>query len=112
MRADMSRLPAKWEKAASDLGLEIVSPFELVLASGTSIQVPVLLRRFGASKGMLLLSDFSLISDWTDEIDEAGYGFSVLSEPGITNAYVREDLIEVLRDWGWAGPPEDQPPWL
>jgi hypothetical protein len=107
-----SRLVALWEEAASDLGLEIVTPFELTLASGARILVPVLVHHFGALKGMLVLSDYSLIRSVIEEITQAGYGFSVLSEPNEARVYVRVDYIKLLMDWGWAGPESSKPLWL
>ena len=107
-----SRLPALWKEAADDLGFEIVSPFELVLGSGTRIRVPLLVRDFGAVKGMLILSDYSPVASWTDEIQHAGYGFSVWSEPDPGAEYDRAGFIEVFLDWGWAGPESGRPKWL
>ncbi|MBU1239030.1 hypothetical protein KKF84_13285 [Myxococcota bacterium] len=71
--------------------------------------MPVLLRDFGASHGMLLVTDFSLISSFADELTNLGYGYSCLSEPtGVAHPDDDEALMEMLSDWGWAG--RDNPP--
>lgn len=107
-----SRLPALWKEAADDLGFEVVSPFELVLGSGVRIRVPLLVRHFGATKGMLILSDYAAVANWIDEVQQAGYGFSVWSEPDPEASYDRAGFIEVFLDWGWAGPESEKPAWL
>lgn len=112
MRDSDSCLPALWKEAAKDLGFEIVSPFELVLGSGARIRVPLLVRHFGAAKGMLILSDYSLVACWIDEIQRTGYGFSVWSEPDPGAEYDRAGFIEAFLDWGWAGPKSGKPSWL
>jgi hypothetical protein len=100
-----------WTEAGRDLGLEIVAPFEVSLASGTRIRVPVLLRHFGAREGMLLVAESKIIWEARDEIVESGYGFSVLGGSSFEQ-YARDTFIEVLRDWGWSGPESEQPGWL
>jgi len=109
-----SRLPAKWKKVANDLGLDVVAPFELILASGVRARVPVLIRHFGGPKGMLIVADYSdsLRTGWAEEAVQAGYGFSVMSEPEAGEEYERDVSIEVLADWGWHGPVSERPAWL
>ena len=109
---DESRLLVKWKSAGADLGVEVVGPFELELPSGVRIRAPVLVRCFGAPEGMLLLTDFGLVMDLTDEILQAGYGFSIMSEPSEGEEYSRDVAVEVLADWGWTGAESDRPAWL
>jgi hypothetical protein len=104
-----SRLPAEWREVADDLELEIVTPHEVILPSGSRILAPVFVRYFGGPKGMLVVSDDSVV-DWSDEIVQAGYGFSVLGEPN--HEYDRDVFIEVLSEWGWWGPESERPAWL
>ena len=111
MSTSGSRLPAKWKRVANDLGLEIVSPYEVILPSGSRIRAPVLVRHIGGPKGILVVSDDSIV-DWSDEIVQAGYGFSVLSEPEPSDEYDLDVFIELLSDWGWYGPESERPAWL
>ncbi len=108
----LSALAREWRTIANALGLEIVTPFWLPLPDGRTLEIDVLLKNFGAQKGMLLVSDQSKV--WSDRqaIEDAGYGFSVLNveQPGVDIDL--EVVREVLRDWGWSGPPEDEPAWM
>lgn len=101
----------EWSEAARDLGLEIEGPFSLVLGTGACIAARLLLKRFGAQKGMIIVTDFSTVAPFIDEIFAAGYGFSTLSEPSERDRYNRDVFIEMLRDWGWGGPEELRPGW-
>lgn len=103
---------AHWTRAAEDLGFEVTGPFDVALPSGFRFQVPVLVRFFGGPEGMLVLSDFKVVKDRTDEIVQAGYGFSVMSEPKAGDRYERDGFIRVLTDWGWHGLQSKKPDWL
>lgn len=109
MRDTESRIPAEWEEVGNDLGLEIWAPYELTLPSGYLVRAPVLVRHFGGPKGMLVVSDDSIL-DWGDAIIQMGYGFSVLGEP--SQKYDRKVYIEMLSEWGWWGPDSEEPVWL
>jgi hypothetical protein len=63
---------------------------------------------------MLLVTDDELVWPHRASIVEAGYGFSVLTDPGpnAESLPVLADVMDVLRDWGWAGAPEDEPAWM
>lgn len=103
-----TKFQKKWEETARRWGLRVEMPFTVELAND-EVTVPVLLRDFGAIHGMLLVTDFSLISAHADELVSLGYGFSCLSEPSEV-AHPEDDqaLMEMLSDWGWSG--RDSPP--
>ena len=107
MSAESSLFQEDWKAIAEDFGLEIVSPFEVILSSGIRLEAPVLLLNFGGSIGMLLFTDFSVIEPFVEEIDYSLYGYSTLSEPtkiyNKNDAECRESIIEMLEDWGWSG---------
>lgn len=108
----MSKLVQFWSQAGKDLGFEVVSPFQLVLSSGHPLNIPILVKGFGAKNGMLVTTTFRSIEDYTDQIAEMGYGFSTMSEYAAGQAYNAEDFIDVLKDWGWSGSSETEPGWL
>ena len=114
MSTSEPRLAAKWRRVAHDLGLDVVTPFELALASGARARVPVLIHGFGGPRGMLIVDEYreSLANGWAEEVVQAGYGFSVMSDPGSAEEYDRAVTIEVLADWGWYGPESEKPGWL
>jgi hypothetical protein len=100
-----------WRRLAADLGIEVVTPFEMRLPNGARLQVSALVRNFGPKLGMVVDAKFGIIRPHTKELRELGYGFS--SNIGHSpNLYRREDMIEVLADWGWSGAAEQKPGWL
>jgi len=101
-----------WRAAALELGLDLVVPFRLVLPSGAEVSARVLVKGFGAKEGMLILSRYDDVRSSVKELAKEGYGFSVMSDPGPGEQFVRQDIVEVLRDWGWSGPPTDAASWL
>jgi hypothetical protein len=105
-------LASMWREAASDLGLEIVAPFSAHLGPAGRVDVAVLLRDFGADRGMLLVSDYTTVEQHAQRLVEAGFGYSVMSEPDPSERYSRDYIIEILEDWGWSGPPDRRPTWL
>ena len=109
-----SRLLAEWQYAANDLGIQVVGPICVELKSGVSIEATVLVRHFGGSNGMLVLSNYALVKDLTDEIIDAGYGYSIMREPESSAnwEYERSVYMEILSDWGWCGPESQMPIWL
>jgi len=102
-------LATYWRAAASDLGLEVEAPFSIHLA-GKTLDAVAWLGRFGAKRGMIIVSDFAVLEAHLAELDNSGFGFSTMSDP--TGPYKREGCLEILRDWGWTGRPEETPPWL
>ena len=101
----------KWSEAARDLGLEIVAPFSIVLGNDSRIDARLLLKRFGARNGMVIVTNFPTVEPFIEEILAAGYGFSTLSEPSVSDHYDRDVFIEMLRDWGWSGAEDLRPEW-
>jgi hypothetical protein len=105
-----TRFQEEWNGIAVRWGLSVETPF-VVRVAGQDVTVPVLLRDFGATHGMLLVTDFSLISPHTDELVNLGYGYSCLNEPtGVPHPEAEQALMEMLSDWGWSGT-GSPPPW-
>ncbi|MCK9460447.1 MAG: hypothetical protein M0R80_12480 [Proteobacteria bacterium] len=101
----------EWRAAARDLGLEIVAPYRCVLPSGAQLNARLLLKHFGYTRGMIVVTDYSVIADIWKEVGDAGYGFSTLSEPEESVEYDRDSFIDMLRDWGWSGLESQRPKW-
>jgi hypothetical protein len=99
-----------WRNAGQLLGFSIEAPCNLRLPSGIFIDAAALLPDFGARNGMLLISSYDEIQSYLDEINSAGYAFSVLG-PFVEFQVDCEAVIDSLRDWGWTArtPP---PSWL
>jgi hypothetical protein len=109
-----SKLLQKWKAAAADLGLDIVAPFSLDAGRGIKLEFDFLVKNFGAKNGTIVVTDFASIKPYMQEIDDLGYGFSVLDEPSnkANEAYNRELFIDMLSEWGWAGPEAERPTWV
>lgn len=88
----------QWIDISSRLGLSIQLSYEVDLGH-KKIAVPILLEGYGANKGMLLVTDYSLIRDVAEELGALGYGYSCLREP--RPEPIDWDYIEeMLQDWG------------
>lgn len=77
-----SRLAQRWMAIANALDLRVIAPASILLPSGQRVDADALLPGFGGPRGMLLVTDDELV--WTHRVAivGAGYGFSVLSDPG------------------------------
>jgi hypothetical protein len=100
----LTRFQTEWSEIADRWGLRVETPFAVKVSGGT-LTVPVLLRDFGAVNGMLLVTDYKLLSPYVDELGGLGFGFSTLSEPTDRPRHSHADdaLIEMIIDWGWSG---------
>lgn len=107
-----SRLARAWAQVAAALGIEIAAPQTVTLPSGQRVDAVVLVKHFGAAKGMLVVTSYDQIRRHTTELVEAGYGFSVMSEPAPERPLFIDGYRDVLRDWGWSGPVGQEPDWL
>ena len=101
-----------WRVAAADLGFSVESPFNVKVSEGPMIQVDVLVCGFGGVKGTLLLSSEQLTQNISRELISLGYGYSVLDEIRAMDEYKRDDFIEILSEWGWAGAEDNCPSWI
>ena len=81
----------------------------VVLPDGQSLEFSARLPDFGAERGMLLSDRYEDFAAHADALVSAGYGYSVLSDPG--QAPVRAEIIDLLQDWGWSAP-SHRPEWL
>jgi hypothetical protein len=105
------RLLSVWREASLDLGLSIEAPFSLVMDSGATFVARLLLRNFGAANGMLIVTDYSAVRPYAEDLVAAGFGYSTLSEPSIDEKYNREFFLDMLQDWGWSGAAYLRPSW-
>jgi hypothetical protein len=60
---------------------------------------------------MLIVTDYPELRAHAEEIVAAGFGYSTLLEPSADERYDRESFVEMLQDWGWAGPEHLRPSW-
>jgi hypothetical protein len=86
--------------------------FYLALDDDQGIGAVARIANLGAPNGMLVFSSYDEVCSLKEKLLDAGYGFSVLDEPGPDEEYDLESFKTVFRDWGWAGPLGQKPPWM
>ncbi|PJZ59075.1 hypothetical protein [Leptospira barantonii] len=101
-----------WQSVATELQIEIEVPNSFSLPNGEKINVEFIVKNFGAPNGMLIVSDYSSIQPFTEKILNAGYGYSTLDEPLDKEECSKENMKEILNDWGWCGPDNLKPNWI
>jgi hypothetical protein len=110
MIKDQIEIANAWSMAASDLGLDIVSPFVLV-EQEKQYEFIALIKDFGSPQGTLIC----LPEEWDDS------GFAIVAEhngfycSGLYaqsySRYDRQHFVETLKDWGWFGDELNMPAW-
>src|SRR5689334_8412927 len=108
----MTRLQSMLSRACEELGLTVAIPFTMSLPDGGELRAQALLPQLGASKGMVIVSNYEDLLGRADELVASDYGYSVLSEPEPTETYDVESFAEMFRDWGWSGGAEKKPAWM
>ena len=108
----MSQLATRVWRACSALGLQAELGFRLVLPSGRAVVTVARIADLGSPNGMLLFCDFDEIRGHVQELQDAGYGFSVLDEPRRDEEFDLTGYQEMFRDWGWSGRLGAKPAWM
>lgn len=104
-----SVLVQAWQSAAKDLGIEIIAPYTLMLASGASVKADLLVREFGSLRGMLVSASEDDLGALEDGLVAEGYSYSAFV--GDELVYDRRHFIDILNDWHWNGPDDKRPVW-
>ena len=102
-------MPTFLKRACAELGLEIVTPYDLKIDEKTSIRYDVLLPQLGGKKGMLVTCDASLASR---ELIGPDYGYSCYDVYGVWGGYDVEGYQEMFSDWGWKSVESEKPNWI
>jgi hypothetical protein len=95
-----------WVLAASDLGIDVTTPYVVTDRFGVPIEFVAHVRNFGSRQGTLVMHMPAVIP--ASRLRSGVYfHFSVLN-PEHYFDYDRELFIDMLASWGWTGP--GQPP--
>ena len=97
-----------WRNAATDLGIRVVAPFELLTDSGTTA-FPLFLPVFGRPAGMVCCVRGVPLGE-PAAAEQVGHYCSILY-PQAYSRYDRKRFIDTLNDWQYFGPPESRPAW-
>lgn len=108
----MTRLQSRLVSVAHILNIRIVTDFEFQLSSGEKVVFDLLLLDFGAPRGTLVTSSSEAVAKCRREISDAGFGYSILSEPKSEDDYTVEGCVEMLSEWTWSGAEDAKPIWL
>jgi len=108
----MSKLQDEILLACRQLKLQVDFDFQVTLDDGHKVKAAARVRDVGAKNGMLVVSDFEDIKNSVDSIINAGYGYSVIDEPGPSMQFDLESYAEMFRDWGWSGGKGREPDWF
>lgn len=109
----MNDLQKNWLQVSEDLNLEMIPDFTLELRSSNGVVViktELFVKSFGMLKGMLLITDYDVISAHVCDLIQMGYGFSILNENDDFSD--RGACVNLLKDWGWSGDESLRPDWL
>lgn len=105
----MSALETSWKHATEQLGISIISPFEVAVPGGQAVCGEFLVEHFGGDNGTIVVTRYERVKPFIDKLATLGYGFSVLSEDG---DYSVDGIAEMLSEWGWTGSDRERPRWL
>ena len=102
-------MPTFLKRACAELGLEIITPYDLKIDEKTSIRYDVLLPQLGGKKGMLVTCDASLASE---ELIGPDYGFSSYDVYSVRGNFDVERYKIMFSDWGWTSAESEKPDWM
>ena len=88
--------------AASDLGIDVTTPYVVNDRSGEPIEFVARVRNFGSRQGTLVMHMPAVIPA-SRLATGVYYNFSVLN-PEHYSEYDRDLFIDMLASWGWTGP--------
>ncbi|MCP3930935.1 MAG: hypothetical protein GY705_17760 [Bacteroidetes bacterium] len=105
-----NRPETAWKDAASDLGIEFISPFKFTGSDGVKYELTGLLPQFGGKNGTPITSRKDK-NQAVFEIEKVeGYYLSGLN-PRYYDKYDRERFIDTLQEWGWTSK-DPAPEWV
>lgn len=102
----------QWSYIAKRLGLRVDLGHEIQLANEEVIVTPVVLKDFGACKGILLFTDVNIPFNNSENLVGLGYGYSVIEPFESCDDSIVYEAIEILHDWGWSGSTDAKPAWI
>ena len=108
----MTLLNEWFERACGELGVRVEFGFKPSVPDAPDLRPVLRIPDFGAANGMLIFREYDDVRKWTQQLDRAGYGFSVLDEPLSREEFDLQSFKEMLIHWGWSGDAESRPMWM
>jgi hypothetical protein len=97
----MTRLEERLIRACEAFGIKIDLGFRLQCPDGHEVKSIARIRDLGAPNGMLVISSFDEVKKHQECVEAAGFGYSVLDEPGDKSTFDLQVYKEIFCDWGW-----------
>jgi hypothetical protein len=108
----MKRLESDILRACAELDLSVEFHVLIMFENERPLQALAKIATVGAAKGMLVFLSYETIRNSTEKLLDAGFGFTILDEPASEEEFDLESFKTMIRDWGWAGPPDKKPGWM
>ena len=105
-----TKLSLAWRRAAQELGVRLIAPFELRADDGKPLSCTGLLLDFGGEKGTVIIGDQDP-DEAVDVAHEQDYYVTMMSDSSY-GEYDPERFAATLSDWEWYGSPDQVPPWF
>ena len=96
------------ERAAQASKLEVQRNFTIVFPNGLLLTSLIRIAGVGGRNGMLIFDSYEVVKAHANDLIEAGYGYSVMDEPGDAEIFDLSALQEMFVEWGWQGMAEGQ----
>jgi hypothetical protein len=61
---------------------------------------------------MLVFGNYDEVKDHITEVDNDGFGYTVIGEPWPDETFDLESFKEMVTDWGWTGSSSSRPEWF
>jgi hypothetical protein len=97
----MTRLENDLATACEALGIRMDLGFKMSRSDGYEVRSIARIHNVGAPNGMLVVGSFEEVKDYCDYLHSAGFGFSVLDEPGDKEVFDLASYREMFCEWGW-----------
>lgn len=108
----MSNLVQWLWRACAELHLPIEPAFRIRLRDGKELATIARIPDLGAKNGMLIVGSYDDVKDYAQDLIDAGYGYSVLDEPGPKEEFDLSSFRDMFVDWGWTGKLGSKPAWM
>lgn len=107
-QASINEAIRAWQKAATELSIEVTAPF-ILRGKSQEHQFIAWVPHF-YPHGVLVgaIGDSETLKE---DVKNAGYVCSFIN-PEVYKSFNRELFIETLRDWGYYGPEDKRPTWF
>jgi hypothetical protein len=107
----LDELATAWLRAAEDLGVSVVAPYQVVdEPSHATLDAIALVSSFGSARGVVVVGRHSRPDPITSIVQAHGQICSFIDEESYSR-YDRDLFVATLNDWGWHGDPAKAPKW-